>query len=225
MTSRDSAASEITPEVLLRAYACGIFPMAESADDPSLFWVEPEMRGVIPLDGFRIASRLGRTVRSDVFSVTVDAAFKAVVAGCAAPQAGRHDTWINRRIRDLYTGLYDLGHAHSVEVWQNGDLVGGLYGVNLGRAFFGESMFHRARDASKVALVHLVARLIAGGFELLDTQYVTEHLRSFGAVEIPRRRYMALLENALKGEADFYKLPADRPLNGARALEIIAARG
>ncbi|HLI98124.1 MAG TPA: leucyl/phenylalanyl-tRNA--protein transferase [Bradyrhizobium sp.] len=225
MPPRDSDSSEITPEVLLRAYACGIFPMAESADDPSLFWVEPEMRGVIPLDGFRIASRLGRTVRSDVFSVTVDAAFKAVVAGCAAPQAGRHDTWINRRIRDLYTGLYDLGHAHSVEVWQNGDLVGGLYGVNLGRAFFGESMFHRARDASKVALVHLVARLIAGGFELLDTQYVTEHLRSFGAVEIPRRRYMALLENALKGEADFYKLPADRPLNGARALEIIAARG
>ena len=184
MTSRDSASSDITPEVLLRAYACGIFPMAESADDPTLFWVEPEMRGVIPLDGFRIASRLARTVRSDAFTVTVDTAFKAVIAGCAAPQPGRDDTWINKRIRDLYVGLHELGHCHSVEVWQNDDLVGGLYGVSLGRAFFGESMFHRARDASKVALVHLVARLIAGGFELLDTQYVTEHLRSFGAVEI-----------------------------------------
>ena len=222
MTSRDTAIFEITPEVLLRAYACGIFPMAESADDPSLFWVEPEMRGVIPLQGFHVPSRLARTVRSDAFRVTVDKAFKAVVAGCAAPQVGRHDTWINKRIRDLYVGLHELGHAHSVEIWQNDDLVGGLYGVNLGRAFFGESMFHRVRDSSKVALVHLVARLIAGGFELLDTQYVTQHLRSFGAVEIPRRRYMALLEQALKGEADFYKLPADRALSGANALEIIA---
>ena len=177
MTSRNSASSDITPEVLLRAYACGIFPMAESADDPSLFWVEPEMRGIIPLDGFRIASRLARTVRSDVFTVTVNTAFKAVMAGCAAPQDGREDTWINKRIRDLYAGLHALGHCHSVEVWQGDELVGGLYGVSLGRAFFGESMFHRARDASKVALVHLVARLIAGGFELLDTQYVTEHLR------------------------------------------------
>ena len=224
MTSRDSATSEITPEVLLRAYACGIFPMAESADDPTLFWVEPEMRGVIPLDGFRIASRLARTVRSDAFTVTVDTAFKAVIAGCAAPQAGRNDTWINNRIRDLYVGLHGLGHAHSVEVWQNGDLAGGLYGVNLGKAFFGESMFHRVRDASKVALVHLVARLIEGGFELLDTQYVTEHLRSFGAVEIPRRRYTALLDKAIRGEADFGKLPLDRPISGAQALQIIAER-
>jgi leucyl/phenylalanyl-tRNA---protein transferase len=224
MTPRDPANSEITPEVLLRAYACGIFPMAESADDPSLFWVEPEMRGVIPLDAFRIASRLARTVRTDAFTVTVDRAFKAVIAGCAAPQAGRNDTWINQRIRDLYIGLHGLGHAHSVEVWKDGDLVGGLYGVSLGRAFFGESMFHRARDASKVALVHLVARLIIGGFELLDTQYVTEHLRSFGATEVPRRRYTALLDKALKGEADFYKLPADPPLAGLRALEIIAVR-
>ena len=224
MMSRDATSSEITPEVLLRAYACGIFPMAESADDPSLFWVEPEMRGVIPLDAFRIASRLARTVRTDAFTVTVNRAFKAVIAGCAAPQAGRNDTWINQRIRDLYVGLHGIGHAHSVEVWKDDDLVGGLYGVSLGRAFFGESMFHRVRDASKVALVHLVARLIAGGFELLDTQYVTEHLRSFGATEVPRRRYTALLDKALKGEADFYKLPADPPLAGARALEIISAR-
>ena len=224
MTSRDSAAAEITPEVLLRAYACGIFPMAESADDPTLFWVEPERRGVIPLEGFRIASRLKRTVRSDAFTVTVNGAFNAVIAGCAAPQAGREDTWINRRIRELYIGLHELGHAHSVEVWQNDDLVGGLYGVSLGRAFFGESMFHHARDASKVALVHLVARLIAGGFELLDTQYVTEHLRSFGAVEISRRRYTALLDKAVKGEAEFRRLPLDRPISGARALQIIETR-
>jgi leucyl/phenylalanyl-tRNA--protein transferase len=226
MTSRDSAASEITPEVLLRAYACGIFPMAESADDPTLFWVEPDMRGVIPLDGFRIASRLARTVRSDTFTVTVNTAFKATIAGCAAPQEGREDTWINERIRHLYGGLHVLGHCHSVEAWQDGDLVGGLYGVSLGRAFFGESMFHRVRDASKVALVHLVARLIAGGFELLDTQYVTEHLKSFGAIEIPRRRYAALLDKAIKGKAaNFLKLPVDRPVSGAEALQIIAAGG
>src|SRR6202789_2257872 len=225
MTSRDSASSEITPEWRLGAYACGIFPMAESADDPTLFWVEPEMRGVIPLDGFRIASRLARTVRSDVFSVTVNTAFKAVISGCAAPQPGRNDTWINKRIRDLYIGLHELGHAHSVEVWQHDDLVGGLYGVSLGGAFFGESMFHRARDASKLALVHLVARLIAGGFALLDAQYVTEHLRSFGAVEIPRRRYRTLLDKAIKGEADFRKLPVAPPLRGTEALRIIAERG
>jgi leucyl/phenylalanyl-tRNA--protein transferase len=225
MTSRDSASSEITPEVLLRAYACGIFPMAESADDPTLFWVEPEMRGVIPLDGLRISSRLARTVRSNAFTVTVNTVFKAVISGCAAPQPGRDDTWINKRIRDLYTGLHQIGHSHSVEVWENDDLVGGLYGVSLGRAFFGESMFHRARDASKVALVHLVARLIAGGFALLDTQYVTEHLRSLGAVEISRRRYRTLLDKAIAGEADFRKLPVDRPISGAKALQIIAGRG
>jgi len=225
MTSRDSASSEITPEVLLRAYACGIFPMAESADDPTLFWVEPEMRGVIPLDGLRISSRRARTVRSDAFTVTVTTASKPVISGCAAPQPGRDDTWINTRIRDLYTALHRIGHSHSVEVWQNDDLVGGLYGVSLGRAFFGESMFHRARDASKVALVHLVARLIAGGFVLLDTQYVTEHLRSLGAVEISRRRYRTLLDKAIAGEADFLKLPVDRPVSGARALEIISERG
>ena len=199
--------------------------MAESADDPSLFWVEPETRGIIPLNGFRIASRLARTVRSEIFRVTVNTAFKAVIAGCAAPQMGREDTWINNRIRDLYGGLHELKHCHSVEVWKDDDLVGGLYGVSLGRAFFGESMFHSARDASKVALVHLVARLIHGGFELLDTQYVTEHLRTFGAVEIPRPRYTGLLDKAVAGEpADFFRLPVDQPIPGARALEIIAAK-
>src|SRR3954470_14212728 len=220
MTSRDSASSEITPEVLLRAYACGIFPMSESADDPSLFWVEPEQRGVIPLQGFKVSSRLARTVRSDSFTVTVNTAFNRVVAECAAPKPGREDTWINGRIRDLYGELHKMGHAHSVEVWQGDDLVGGLYGVSLGRAFFGESMFHHARDASKVALVHLVARLIAGGFVLLDTQFVTEHLRSFGAIEVPRRRYRAMLDQAISGDADFSRLPADT--SGAEALRIIA---
>ncbi|NVN86086.1 MAG: leucyl/phenylalanyl-tRNA--protein transferase [Rhodopseudomonas sp.] len=223
MASRDSASSEITPEVLLRAYACGIFPMAESVDDPTLFWVEPELRGIIPLKGFHVASRLARTVRSDAFTVTVDRDFKAVIGGCAAPQPDRDDTWINRRIRELYTGLYEIGHCHSVEVWQDGDLAGGLYGVSLGRAFFGESMFHRTRDASKVALVHLVARLLAGGYVLLDTQFVTEHLRSFGAIEVPRQRYRAMLDAALKGMASFDALPIDVPVRGADALAIIAA--
>lgn len=225
MTSRDPSASDITPDMLLRAYTCGIFPMAESVDDPTLFWVEPEQRGVIPLDGFRVSSRLARTVRSDSFTVTVDRAFAAVIDGCAEPQPGREDTWINRRIRELYIGLFEIGHCHSVEVWQHDDLVGGLYGVSLGRAFFGESMFHRARDASKVALVHLVARLIAGGFVLLDTQFVTDHLRSFGAVEVPRRRYRVMLDTALKGHASFDRLPVEMPVSGAQALEIIAARG
>ncbi len=223
MASRDSTSSELTPDVLLRAYACGIFPMAESADDPSLFWVEPEQRGIIPLDKFHIASRLARTVRNDTFTVTVDRAFKAVIAGCAEPQAQRDDTWINRRIRDLYTELFELGHCHSVEVWDGDDLVGGLYGVSLGAVFFGESMFHRARDASKVALVHLVARLIAGGYALLDTQFVTPHLTTFGAVEIPRRIYLARLATALRHTADFTHLPTEHPIPGADALAIIAA--
>jgi len=219
MSSRESASSEITPDVLLRAYACGIFPMSEGADDPSIFWVEPERRGIIPLDGFRVSSRLARTVRSGVFRITVDTAFAQTIAGCAAPQPGRDDTWINGRIRDLYTALHQLGHCHSVEAWKDDDLVGGLYGVSLGRAFFGESMFHRARDASKVALVHLVARLIAGGYTLLDTQFVTEHLLGFGAIEVSRRRYRALLDEAMKGTGNFFALPAT--VTGAEALAQI----
>jgi leucyl/phenylalanyl-tRNA--protein transferase len=224
MASRDTMQAEITPEVLLRAYACGIFPMAESADDPTLFWVEPEQRGIIPLAGLKVSSRLARTVRSDRFTVTVDKAFSEVLDGCAEPKPGRDNTWINRRIRTLYTGLFRLGHCHSVEVWQGDALVGGLYGVNLGGAFFGESMFHRASDASKVALVHLVARLIAGGFTLLDTQYVTEHLRSLGAIEISRRRYRSQLDLALLHEGDFEALPIDRPVTGADAMAILASR-
>ncbi|MBN8982593.1 MAG: leucyl/phenylalanyl-tRNA--protein transferase [Rhizobiales bacterium] len=216
MSSRDNASSEITPEVLLRAYSCGIFPMSESADDPTIFWVEPERRGIIPLDKLNISSRLARTVRSDRYRITINAAFKQTIAGCAEPQPGRDDTWINQRIRDLYFGLYNIGHCHSVEAWDGDELVGGLYGVSLGRAFFGESMFHRARDASKVALVHLVARLTAGGFVLLDTQFVTEHLRTLGAIEVSREKYRAMLDDAVEGDADFFALP--REISGAKAL-------
>jgi leucyl/phenylalanyl-tRNA--protein transferase len=221
MANRETGYIEITPEVLLKAYACGIFPMAESADDPALYWIEPEMRGIIPLAGFHVPARLRRTLRATPFVVAVDRDFDAVIDGCAEPKRGRDRTWINARIRRIYRGLYERGHCHTVEVYDGEKLVGGLYGVSLGRVFFGESMFHRARDASKIALVHLIARLIAGGFRLLDTQFVTEHLKTFGAVEVAKHRYHTLLEQALIGEADFAALPVDRPVSGDEALEII----
>jgi leucyl/phenylalanyl-tRNA--protein transferase len=225
MANRESGSIDITPEVLLKAYACGIFPMAESAEDPALFWIEPEKRGVIPLDRFHVPARLARTVRSDRFLVTVDRDFDAVLDGCAQPCSGRARTWINERIRVLYRKLYERRHCHSIEVYEADRLVGGLYGVTLGRAFFGESMFHRARDASKVALVHLVARLKAGGFRLLDTQFVTDHLKTFGATEVPRRQYHKLLEAALAGEGDFAALDLKRPVTGAQALAQLSKRG
>ena len=193
--------TDLTPELVLAAYARGLFPMAERRDDPHLYWVSPEKRGVIPLDGFHIPHRLARTVRSGRFQVTSDRAFVEVMKGCAAPQPGREDTWINHEILRLYTALAAGGHAHSVECWQDGRLVGGLYGVKLGAAFFGESMFSLTRDASKVALVRLVETLRRGGFTLLDTQFLTAHLAGFGAMEVPRERYLALLENALGREA------------------------
>jgi leucyl/phenylalanyl-tRNA--protein transferase len=220
MASRESAFVEITPEVLLKAYACGIFPMAESAEDAALYWIEPERRGVIPLDRFHVPARLARTVRADQFTVLVDRDFDAVIDGCAEAKPGRARTWINKRIRILYGKLYERGHCHTVEVYEEEQLIGGLYGVTLGRAFFGESMFHRARDASKIALVHLVARLKAGGFALLDTQFVTEHLKTFGATEVSRRVYHKQLEAALVGNGDFAALPIDGPLPGAEALRI-----
>jgi leucyl/phenylalanyl-tRNA--protein transferase len=220
MASRDNASAEITPEVLLKAYACGIFPMAENAEDPALYWIEPDKRGVMPLDGFHISSRLARTVRSGRFTVLCNRNFEAVMDGCAEPKPGRSRTWINRRIRRLYGALYARGHCHSVETYLGDTLVGGLYGVSLGGAFFGESMFHRATDASKVALVHLVARLRAGGFTLLDTQFVTEHLQTFGAVEVSRRQYHRMLEAALAHEADFTRIPPQQPLSGADALAL-----
>ena len=222
MASRGNNFIEITPEVLLKAYACGIFPMAESADDPALYWIEPDMRGIIPLDAFHVPSRLARTVRSTPFTVRVDRAFDEVIEGCAEPDVGRTRTWINTRIRKIYRALYAEGHCHTVEVYDDDDeLVGGLYGVSLGRAFFGESMFHRARDASKIALVHLVARLKAGGYSLLDTQFVTDHLKTFGAIEVAKRNYHRLLEEALDGEGDFAALPTNRPVSGAEALNIL----
>ena len=218
MANRESAIIEITPEVLLKAYACGIFPMAENAEDPALYWIEPEMRGIIPLDRFHVSTRLARTVRSDRFTVTVNRDFDGVLDGCAESRPGRPRTWINARIRILYRKLYERRHCHSLEVYDGETLVGGLYGVTLGRAFFGESMFHHARDASKVALVHLIARIKAGGFKLLDTQFVTDHLKTFGAIEVPRRQYHKLLEAALVGEGDFAALGTRRPVTGAQAL-------
>ncbi len=222
MASRETALVEITPEVLLKAYACGIFPMAESAEDPALYWIEPERRGILPFERFHVPQRLKRTVKSDRFQVVCDRDFDAIIARCAASRPGRARTWINGRIRNLYRGLFDRGHCHTVEVYDGTRLMGGLYGVNLGRAFFGESMFHHARDASKIALVHLVARLNAGGFKLLDAQFVTDHLKTFGAIELSRRQYHRLLEAALDGEADFAALPLQKPLTGAEALERAA---
>jgi leucyl/phenylalanyl-tRNA---protein transferase len=213
---------EITPEILLKAYAAGIFPMAEDADDPSLFWVEPRERGIIPLDRFHVGKRLARTVRSDYFEVRVDEDFDTVIAGCAAPGFDREKTWISGRIRRLYGELFDSGYCHTVEVYRENRLVGGLYGVRLRSAFFGESMFHTERDASKVALVHLVARLRRGGFTLLDTQFVTPHLAQFGAIEVPRRSYKQMLRAAMDHEADWNVWRPGRTVTGADALAALA---
>ncbi|HVB17590.1 MAG TPA: leucyl/phenylalanyl-tRNA--protein transferase [Stellaceae bacterium] len=200
----------LTPDILIQAYAAGVFPMAESADDPELFWVDPTRRGVLPLDAFHVPRRLQRVLRRGVFTVRVDTAFEAVMRACAEASDTRPSTWINDDILRLYTALFARGMAHSVECWQEGRLVGGLYGVSLGAAFFGESMFSRTSDASKVALVHLVARLRLGAYRLLDTQFVTAHLAQFGAIEITRARYHRLLAEALRYRAVFpCDLPAD----------------
>ncbi len=197
----------LTPEILLEAYARGLFPMAEGRRDPRLFWVDPDFRGVIPLDRFHLPRRLARTVRQDRFEVAVDRDFDALIRLCAAPAGERTGTWINDEIIHVYGELYRQGHVHTVECRQDGRLVGGLYGVSLRSAFFGESMFSRATDASKVALVHLVARLRAGGYRLLDAQFVTDHLTQFGIEEVPRAAYHRLLAAALRRDADFYSLP------------------
>lgn len=198
---------EITPQVLLKAYACGIFPMAESADDPGMFWVEPERRGILPLDNFHIPKSLKKTLRREEFEIRFDTAFEQVMDACAEPGKNRRQTWINQRIKSLYVGLHDMGNAHSFECWQDGKLVGGLYGVRLGRAFFGESMFSRVPDASKVALVHLVYEMLQNGFTLLDTQFTTAHLERFGVVEISRDEYQRKLEAALAEAATFNPQP------------------
>ncbi len=213
---------EITPELMLRAYRHGLFPMAETRRGDRLYWLDPERRGILPLDGFHLSRRLMRTVLSDTFEVTSDQDFAGTIAGCAAAAPGREDTWINPQIELLFGELHRLGYAHSVECRRDGRLVGGLYGVALGGAFFGESMFSQATDASKVALVHLVARLRLGGFRLLDTQFVTSHLAQFGTEEIARERYKALLAQAVDVNARW--LAAPNPVMLADEIRALASR-
>lgn len=208
MASRDDIMIEITPQVLLKAYSCGIFPMAESADDPALYWIEPQHRGILLLETMHVPRRLAKTIRTTALTVAIDRDYEGVIAGCASSRPGRNSTWINSRIRSLYRDLFAAGHCHTVEVYDGERLVGGLYGVALGGAFFGESMFSYERDASKIALVYLAARLVHGGFTLLDTQFVTDHLRQFGTVEVDRDRFHSLLDQALRVTADFQRLDA-----------------
>lgn len=223
MTSRDDIIIEITPQVLLKAYTCGIFPMAESADDPALYWIEPQHRGILMLDQVHVPRRLARTIRQGTYEVRIDTDFEGVIDGCAASRPGRRTTWINPKIRALYRELFRTGYCHTVETWQDGKLVGGLYGVALAGAFFGESMFSTERDASKVALVYLCARLLYGRFSLLDTQFVTEHLRQFGTIEIDRAEFHTMLEGALAHEASFLRLPTDAPAE--QILAVIEGQG
>lgn len=194
----------IPTDLLLKAYASGVFPMAESASDPEVFWVRPETRGIIPLDAFHVPKSLAKTLRKGLFDIRFDHDFEATIEACAEKREERRSTWINGPIRQAYGELYRMGHVHSVEAWRDGRLAGGLYGVSLGRVFFGESMFSHETDASKVCLVHLVERLNARGFVLLDTQFTTEHLKRFGAVDVPRAKYEAMLAEALKGTATFF---------------------
>jgi leucyl/phenylalanyl-tRNA--protein transferase len=213
---------EITTDLLLRAYRHGLFPMAETRRGERLFWLDPERRGVLPLDGFHLPKRLFRTLLSGRFDVTADRDFPAIIAGCAASAAGREDTWINSQIETLFSELHRMGYAHSVETWREGQLAGGLYGVTLGGVFFGESMFSVETDASKVALVHLVARLRLGGFRLLDTQFVTSHLAQFGVVEVPRDAYKALLAEAVDHPAIWPASPPPDDL--AREFRALAGK-
>lgn len=197
MAGRRSRDQRITPELLLRAYSIGLFPMSDAADDPEIFWVEPEMRGILPLDTFHVSTSLAKAVRKKPFDIRFDTAFDAVVEKCAEEAEDRPSTWINDTIKELYGALHKLGHAHSVEAWEGDTLVGGLYGVSLGSAFFGESMFSRRTNASKICLVHLVERLKMRGFTLLDTQFTTEHLKTFGAIDVPKGDYLTLLDKAM----------------------------
>lgn len=196
---------DLTPDMLLKAYAVGVFPMAEDRNDPELFWVDPRMRGIILLDEFHVPRRLRRTIRQGAFEVTFDTEFEAVIERCAEATGNRPRTWINDRIIELYSTLYRMGHAHSVECWRDGRLAGGLYGVSLGGIFFGESMFSRDTDASKVALVYLAASLKLGAYRFIDTQFITKHLARFGAKEIPRSEYRVLLSEALAVQAAFVR--------------------
>lgn len=193
----------IPPDLLLRAYATGVFPMAESQEDPEVFWVRPEQRGIIPLHQFHVPRSLAKKIKQRPFEIRFDTDFAGVIDGCAEFRSGRTSTWINRPIREAYQALFERGNCHTVEAWKEDRLVGGLYGVTLGRTFFGESMFARERDASKICLFHLVQHMRERGFILLDTQFTTDHLKRFGAIDVPRGRYEALLEEALQGSAEF----------------------
>jgi leucyl/phenylalanyl-tRNA---protein transferase len=197
MGRKRSRNTSITPEILLRAYSIGLFPMAESADDPEIFWVEPDVRGIIPLSDFHVSKSLTKAIRQKHFDIRFDTAFEQVLDKCAEPAEDRPSTWINQTIRELYTALFRMGHAHSVEAFEGDELIGGLYGVSLGAAFFGESMFSRRSNASKIALVYLVERLKAQGFVLLDTQFTTDHLKTFGAIDMPKDQYEVLLQAAM----------------------------
>ena len=218
MSRRNQGFTKITTEMVLRAYSIGIFPMAETADDPSIHWIEPKRRGIIPLDGLHVSRSLAKLIRSDRFQVAIDTDFQSIIEACATTHGS---TWINLPIRSLFSELFDQGHAHSVEVYEKNQLVGGLYGLALGGAFFGESMFHTATNASKVALVHLVARLNAGGFCLLDTQFLTPHLATLGAIEIDRLEYKSLLANALSVTAEFPLRSEREPISGEDVLKQI----
>lgn len=204
MTRPFAPGYRIPTDLLLKAYASGVFPMAESASDPEVFWVRPEVRGIIPLDGFHAPRSLRKAIRKGLFDIRFDFDFEATIDACAEKREGRSSTWINAPIREAYVQLHRMGHGHSVEAWRDGALVGGLYGLALGRAFFGESMFSKATDASKVCLVALVERLKERGFVLLDTQFTTDHLKHFGAIDVPRAKYEKILAEALKGKAVFY---------------------
>ena len=208
--------TELKPELLLQAYAVGVFPMAETRDDSRLFFVDPDHRGILPLDDFHIPRRLARTLRQGKFTIRYNHDFASVLQLCAEAAPDRPNTWINLEIERLYNVLHERGQCHSVECWQEGKLVGGLYGVALGGAFFGESMFSRARDASKIALCHLVARLRAGGFVLLDTQFITDHLAQFGTTEVARPVYKQQLQAAISTAATFF--PENYPEDGDWAL-------
>jgi len=220
MSGKGDILLEITPQVLLKAYACGIFPMAETADDPGIFWVEPEMRGILPLDQFHISRSLKKAFRKSTFDVCFDRNFAGTMEACAEQTGSRGETWINAPIKRLYKELHEMGNAHSVEVYDGDALVGGLYGVRLGRAFFGESMFSRQTNASKIALIHLVYEIRRAGFVLLDTQFTTAHLETFGVIEIPKNDYHVLLDNALQGEAHF--LPQEGGATSDSILQLLS---
>ncbi|MDP1730747.1 MAG: leucyl/phenylalanyl-tRNA--protein transferase [Devosia sp.] len=211
----DPFALDLTPELIIRAYQAGIFPMAEDASSPDLFWVSPQQRGIIPLDGFHVSKSLRKAMRTRDFSLRIDTDFDTIIEGCASEGTDRDSTWINPTIRKLYGQLFERGICHTVEVWDDDEVVGGLYGLSIGAAFFGESMFHRATDASKIALAHLVERLRAGGYRLLDTQFATDHLRSFGGVEISREEYEVKLADALVHRGDFHAWDSARSDPGA----------